>query len=552
MAEPTKGEAQTRYEQLVTNREPFLMRARDCATLTTPYLMPPMGFNGSTQLPTPYQSLGSRGVRTLAAKLLLSLFPPNTPFFKFDMDDFTLRLLESKAGKPLRGEVEKAFSSRERATMLEMENSQFRVVAHLALQHLIATGNFLLYIPKTGRARGFRLDMFVVKRDGVGNILEIIVKECVAPNTLPLEVRQAGEVAKKQNATSAGSNPDKGNEQKSTDLYTYIKRTNDRWVIFQEANGIVLRKSIGSYPLDKLPWVVLRLNTQPGEDYGRAYVEEFLGDLDSLEGLSETLVEGSAAAARVVFLVKPNGVTQVKVVAKAKNGDVAVGDANDVTVVQSQKQADLAVAQKQAADIATRLSQAFLLNASVQRQAERVTAEEIKLMASELDEALGGVYALLSTEFQLPVVTLYEDRMEKVRKVPPLPKGVSRPIITTGMSALGRGIDLRNLKAFTVDIIETLTPQVAAQYINFDEYIKRAAAAYGIDAEGLVKSAAEVQQNEQYAQLQALVQKLGPNALNQVGGIAKQVVQNQFDQGQQQNGTTTGQASTAAAGTSSH
>lgn len=542
MADPEKGAAHTRYEQLVTYREPFLRRARECAALTIPYIMPPMGFTTTTSLPTPYQSLGARGVRTLAAKLLLSLFPPNTPFFKFEMDDFALRALEAQTQHPgLRGEVEKAFSARERATTTEMETSQFRIVASLALQHLIATGNFLLHVPPKGRARGFRMDQFVVKRDPVGNVLEIVVKEQVSPTVLPQEVRDAE--AKSEGETKKQENAEEGCEDKNAELYTHITRGIDKWTVYQEANGIMIRKTRGTYPLDSCPWVPLRLATQPGEDYGRAYVEEFLGDLDSLEALSETLVEGSAAAARIVFLVAPNGVTSVRVISKARTGDVAVGSANDVTVVQSAKAADLRVAQEQAKEIATRLSYAFLLNASVQRQAERVTAEEIKYMASELDDALGGMYALLSTEMQLPIVGLYETRMEKNRKLPPLPKGVSKPVLTTGMAALGRGIDLRNLRAFTADVIQTLTPQVAFQYMEPTEYIKRAAASYGIDTEGLIKSDAEIAANEQQMKMEAMAKALGPNAVNQAGGVAKEAMKQHM---QQQNGQQNGPPAQAA------
>ena len=54
--------------------------------------------------------------------------------------------------------------------------------------------------------------------------------------------------------------------------------------------------------------------------------------------------------------------------------------------------------------IEQRLQFAFLLNASVQRQAERVTATEVQLVANELQDALGGVYGILTTEFQLPYI----------------------------------------------------------------------------------------------------------------------------------------------------
>jgi len=521
MTEPEQGAARARYSQLEANRLPFLQRARDCATLTVPYLMPPEGMTAGMTLPTPYQSLGARGIRTLSAKLLLSLFPPNTPFFKYSLDDFLIQKLTGK--DDMRGEIEKALSSRERATINEMEDAQMRLTASVALQHLLVSGNFLVHIPPNGRARGFRLDQFVVKRDASGNVLEVVVKELVSPTVLPQPVAAAvkADTAKKHGA---------GTEDKSAELYTRIVRTPDGWDVHQEAGDQKIEGTEGTYPLDRCPWLVLRLATQPGEDYGRSYCEEFLGDLDSLEGLSETLVEGSAAAARIVFLVKPNGVTQVKVVSKAKNGDVAVGNAEDVTVIQAQKHADLGVAQKQAQEIAQRLAYAFLLNTAVQRQAERVTAEEIKYMAQELDDALGGMYALLSAEFQLPVVLLFEDRMEKSRQVAPLPKGVVKPTITTGMAAIGRGIDLRNLRAFTADIVQTLGPEVAFRYLQPTEYIKRAAAAYGIDTGGLVKPDQVIAQEEQMAQLQALVQNLGPQALSAMGGMGKEVVKGAMQQ----------------------
>ena len=52
------------------------------------------------------------------------------------------------------------------------------------------------------------------------------------------------------------------------------------------------------------------------------------------------------------------------------------------------------------------MSYAFLLNTAIQRDAERVTAQEIRYMAQQLETAMGGIYSLLSQEFQLPLVTI--------------------------------------------------------------------------------------------------------------------------------------------------
>jgi hypothetical protein len=85
---------------------------------------------------------------------------------------------------------------------------------------------------------------------------------------------------------------------------------------------------------------------------------------------------------------------------------------------------------------------AFLLNSAIQRNAERVTAEEIRYMAQELEAALGGIYSTLSQEFQLPFVTRVMFQMERQKKLPVLPEGLVKPAIITGVEALGRGNDV--------------------------------------------------------------------------------------------------------------
>lgn len=504
--------AAQRYSALEAARDPFLKRARDCAALTIPYLMPPAGFGPSQDLETPYQSLGARGVRTLSSKLLLSLFPPNTPFFRYLIDDNALQKLTQQEG--MRGTVETALSAREKAVLSEMESALFRPVAFIVLNQLLVAGNVLLYVPKTGRARAFRLDQFVAKRDASGNLLELVVKETVAKTALPESARQVLD-------TEPGSGTSRAEEEKNADLYTWIVREERMWRIHQEVEGVRIPDSYGTYRLDDLPWLALRLTVQPGEDYGRPYVEECLGDLDSLEGLVEAIVEGSAAGARIVFVVSPNGTVQLRQFAKARTGDTITGDVNDVGVVQTARQVDLSTARAQAQEIAQNLAYAFMLNTAIQRPGERVTAEEIRTMAADLDDALGGVYTLLGAEFQLPVVRLFEKRMEKNRKVPELPKDLVQPQIVTGLQAIGRGYDQQNLRLFVQDIVTTFGAELAFKYLNPSEFLKRSAASYGIDTGGLIMSEEQLAENEQMAQLRQLVSELGPEGIRQLGGMAQ-------------------------------
>ena len=518
--------AVSRYEKLTQDRTQFLVRGRQCAALTVPAILPEQGFSASSSLPTPYQSLGARGVRTLASKLLLALFP-GVPFFQYKMDDEAMKQLADAK----RGEMEQAFASRERATATELDACVFRPAAFTFLQHLLVTGNACLYVPtdtsknRMDKARVYRLDQYVVRRDPDGNLLELIIRENVDLRNLPPEIRDAVLTTEKFKDTDKT-----GLDDQPVDLYThcYIDFEQDKWVVYQEAEGVRIPGTEGTYLREEFPYLVSRLVIQPSEHYGRSYVEEYLGDLDSLEALSETLVEGSAASARVVFLVDPSGVTQLKVVAKAKNGDVVAGKAEDVQAMQVNKASDLSVAKQQAEEIAGRLAHAFLLHTAIQRNGERVTAEEIRYMASELDDALGGVYTLLAAELQLPAVRLFEKRMEKRLKVPKLPADIVKPVIITGLEAIGRGHDQRNLQMFVKEIIGILGPEIAQRFINVAELIARSAASYGIDPNGLILSEEEIAQNEQQAQMQALLQHLGPEGLKQLGGMGQTALKAQL------------------------
>ena len=296
----------SRYEKLKSTRETYLDRARECSKLTLPSVVPPAGHTYSSRLPTPYQGIGARGVNYLAARLLLSLLPPNTPFFRLTLSDFEAAELAQRPDA--RGEIEADLSAIERAVMEEVEQSGLRAPLFEALKHLIISGNCLIYLPATGGTRVFGLDRYVVSRDAAGNLLEIAIKESVSPSTLEEDV-------------AALITDHKDGED--VDIYTKYYRDGKRWRLYQELdNGVMIPGSEGSWPIDKGPMLALRWNQIDAEDYGRGYVEEYLGDLISLEGLSRAILEASAAASKVVFLVQPNGVTRMQDLAEAEPRDL--------------------------------------------------------------------------------------------------------------------------------------------------------------------------------------------------------------------------------------
>ena len=506
--------AASRYSKLASDRTIFLDTARDCAALSVPYLLTPTGVVNGQKLPTPWQSMGAKGVNVMASKLMLSLFPVNATFFKLQINDGKLSL-DPSLSAAVKSEIDLSLSKMERVVMQNIAESQDRVILHQAMKHLIVTGNALVYMGSKG-VKLYPLDRFVVVRDGEGNPTEVVTVESIDRQFLPEEFQteQAKNVNDVADNTSAPS-VDVTVGENEVAVYTWAKLKDGQWRWRQEAEGKILPDSLGKAPKNTTPWLPLRFNVVDGEDYGRGRIEEYLGDLKSLEGLMQAMVEGSAAAAKVVFLVSPAATVKPSTLAKAGNGAIIQGRAEDVTAVQVSKQADFSSAYQMIQSLTQRLSEAFLI--LTVRQSERTTAEEIRATQQELNEQLGGIYGNLTVELVRPYLQRKLFTLQRSKELPQLPKGIVYPTIIAGLEGIGRGQDRESLMMFLQTISQALGPEAMAQYIDPEEAVKRLAAAQGIDTLKLVKTADMRQQEMQKAQQMQMTQSL----MGQAGQLAK-------------------------------
>ena len=521
--------AKSRYDRLSSSRSQFLNSARQAADLTLPYLIreDEHTTKSALKLPTPWQSTGAKGVVTLASKLMLALLPPQTSFFKLQVNDINL---PEELGPQIRSELDLSFAKVERTIMESIAESGDRVVVHQALKHLVVAGNALIFMSKDG-LKLYPLNRYVVDRDGNGNVIEIVTKETISKKLLKKFYPEFVE----KTTDSLIDESNMPNDE--CVIYTHVMLDNNRWVWHQELDDNILPKSMGKAPVDANPWLVLRFNHVDGEVYGRGRVEEFIGDLKSLEALSQAIVEGSAAAAKVVFTVSPSSTTKPHTLANAGNGAIIQGRPDDIGVVQVGKTADFQTAYQMMGSLTQRLNEAFLiLNV---RDSERTTAEEVRMTQLELERQLGGLFSLLTVEFLVPYLNRKLNIAQKTGDIPRLPKGgIVRPTIVAGINALGRGQDRESLAQFIGVIAQTMGPEAIAQYINPDELIKRLAASSGIDVLNLVKSVQELQaerEQEQAMQQQMMLQQQAPQmaAVDQKEAQARMQMQQQLAAQQQ-------------------
>lgn len=492
----------SRFSKLQAVRTSHINRAIASASVTIPSLFPPLGTTGQTDLRSPSQSQGAMCVNSLASKILLALLPPNQAFFRLTVDETDLGDVEDNT----KGEIEEALSALERLVQSELESKNSRPVLHETIKQLLIAGNALLFAGQDA-LKMYRLDKYVCKRDGMGKPKEIIIEEKVTRDEIPKHV-----IAVLPESTQQ--------DDQEYVMYTQILRNGNHWVAIQEINGVTDPKSRTTFPLTKCPYIPLRMIRVDGEDYGRSYVEEYIGDLKSLEVLTKALNEGTAAAARVIFLVRANATTKPKVLTSTPNGGFATGDREDVSALQLDKQADFAQARQRMMEIKEDLSAAFLRNSTLTRNAERVTATEIRAMAQELETVLGGIYALLSIELQLPLVHVTMAQLQRTGALPDMPSDMLKPQVLTGVAALGRSQELDNLRLL-LEALAPLGPEAISGSIETDEYAKRVASALSIDTNGLIPTPEQKAERKQQEQAREVVQTLGPQAMQMQGQPAK-------------------------------
>jgi len=521
-----EGQAAGTYKRLEQIRETFLQRARECARYTIPYVLPADSSDTPAmhgqQLPEPWQSFGARAVNNITSKLLLSVLPLNAKFFRLAVDEGSLEMLREFEQSEV--EVEQELAQIEDMVLDKIEGSGLRTKIDEGLRGVEVTGNALLHVPHNRPPRLFRMDSYCVERSPRDHIMNIVIREKVAPMMLTEEVR-----ARIQHL---GVEIPDTNTQNYIEVYTQVSRTRDGdggylFKEWQEVGGQVLQKPL-EHKEDRNPYIAMRGNVVDGESYGRSHCEQYLGDLRALDALSKALQQGSAQAAKVVWLVKPGGYTRIRNLARASNGDMIPGNEGDAVPLQMNKFNDFATVRAEIQDLKRDLGMAFLMNSTVPRQAERVTAEEIRLVASELDDTLGGTYSRLSSDLQLPLVNIIIGNMQEAGDIQPLPKAV-RPVIVTGLDAIGRGHDLQRLDEFIAGALQTFGPEVI-QHLNMGVYLKERAIALGIDTEQLIKSDEQMQQEQQQQQMAEAAKALAPGVIDKMPPEAMAEVASQMGQ----------------------
>lgn len=429
--------ARAEFTKLDGMRASFMTRLEKYSMYTLPRLLVPRGVDElNTELVHDYQAVGAQATNHIANRLMLTMFAPSRPFIRLTLSAQDLAQL----GQMSQEDIEAALAEGEQQAVRQLDNETgFRAQLYEAVLNLVVLGNVCVRLPKKDAPVVYNIRDYVVRRNTKGEVVQAVVQECTTFDELDEEV-QAAYVAQ----TRVPQHP-----EKKITVYHRLEREGDKLIETTWVEDVCLTDSkfTGSYPLDDCPWHFLTWNLKNRAHYGTGLVEDYAGDFAALSALSKAQIEAAILASQFRWLANPNGQTRVEEFEQAENGAVLAGAEGDLTLVTNSKSGDIRIIKEIGEDYIRRIGQGFLLGSAMTRDAERVTAEEIRQQAVELETGLGGVYTRLAGTLQRGVA-----RWLLTRSGFEVAKTKIKVQIVTGLDALSRNGDLAALRQAMNDL----------------------------------------------------------------------------------------------------
>jgi hypothetical protein len=291
-------------------------------------------------------------------------------------------------------------------------------------------------------------------------------------------------------------------------LYSYYYYDRKRWHMRQAVDEVLLDGK-KSYKEVDCPILALTWGLTRGESYGRGLVEDHAGHFHNIDVTTQALLDLIGIAADLKFLVDPASGLDIDELNLAARGAYVPGRKDDISTPDFPKRVEINLLSEAVTRWETQLGQSFLLNSV--RDAERVTAEEIRFYARELESAYGGLYSRLALSWQKQEAEYLVSRIDfsTYNK-----NGIKTfdVLVTTGLESMSREgqldalrlaiSDMQMLEAVPEDIRATINPALFAQFVFTNRGVKLTDFIY-TEAQMQANQEARMAQEKQLLDMQA-------------------------------------------------
>lgn len=334
-------------------------------------------------------NIGSEGLSNLISVVQRTAFQPNKPFFET---------------APKKGSELAALPPAKRVAIcaetalngsLALYKHGLSEALYYILGRFLCVGTVAWKLPTPGTdemIEVYELNDIVVKRGYNGKLAHLIIQDKTTLNLLPEEIRQ--QVADKY----------KDAKEREVSLYTMLEAN--------EYGKYEVRQAVDEHELDVAhnftpgidsPYQVSSLFTPRGRNYGVGAVYRYLKWLHAANVYRDANTDVAAVGSLLNWGVTPNAAVNPDEFEQRSQGQAFSLREGDVFPIVPKIGQQYQLTANSYAEVAQTLQRAFMVFSAVQRNAERVTAEEIKTVIRALEESHSGVYAQVGSQIQRPL-----------------------------------------------------------------------------------------------------------------------------------------------------
>ncbi len=470
------------------------------AYYTIPSIFPRDDNDDNSQGVGMLDSHGSAVANHFANKLVSTMFSPNRPFFRLSpaSDSKTATEIEdaqdndadpdgqAQATALLNGFRTKA-TRMEKKAVAYLEKISYRTAAVEMAKLIVITGDGVIKNPNDGRTPSvYNMKDYVCLKDNEGQDMILIVVDAKAFGAFSHDI---------QEKLRASTNKTTYLPTTNVSIYTkYELQMDGRYAITQATDEVdLLHDEEVLVTKEDMPHTHLSWNLHRNENYGRGLVEDFAGSFHMIDAVSRTMAQLTARIASQKILVDPQSGIDVEELNRADSASYVSGRADGISTESLVNTQDILALDQIMEGHKRQISAAFLYGSGTTRQAERVTAEEIRESAAELEIAHGGVYSRFSSDWQQKAAN------ESVKAVSggPISKDIDTQIVT-GMNSLSRQGEMQAVRVWVEDLsLLNAVPEDVRAILKPEKFADYTAIQRGVDHGAFVMTDGEIKQKRE-------------------------------------------------------
>lgn len=430
-------------------------------------------------------SIGYEALNNFISQILKIAFPAQGAFF---------RVTKKKGNTPNfdalpKNKHDAIFRRLEDESMTALYKKGLHAQKTMLLGTMLCLGDVVYKVPK---AKGEKIQVYdlndvVLKRRRNGDITDIIICEGIEFKHLPEFARVILQT--------------KGKRKYSMDdivkFYTHVRlNEHGKKTVAHSVDDISLDTPVNFTPTELCEYQVGSLTLKRGSNYAIGVVQQYLPDIHKANVYADTATDTAVVGSLVNWAISPKANIRPDEFADREQGQPFGVNPADIQPIQANVGQHLQITQLMYNEIVQKLSRVFLLPNAIQRDAERVTAQEIRMISQRLEETHNGLKAMIAENLQRPLAHLGLDSIddEELNKY----KGEVEISVVTAMEAQSRSMELDNMMASLGDttVLNSVPPQVQDR-IKLPEVLSTIFNSRNTNSDTFVKTEDEFQAEQQ-------------------------------------------------------